>query len=191
MTSPEVGIGQPKEYLGGHLAIGALTLVEAWVPIILYYSWQKSKLEKLNYNTWYSDSWKTMSYGGFVTYFLAFLFWAISFAYKEKTSFLYIGMLFFFGAFYGFYITAQTIIFQFQAIKNYSMLDIGLKKSEIWGVTGFYMGFQLIASFIGHHYIFDSIWYLLSAEIDEWCGNHPGVCDDYSAFLVKGSDSWN
>ena len=129
---------------------------------------------------WYEDSWKAMTYGSVVTYGLAFLFWLISFANHSKTSYLYIAMLFFFGAFYGFYITAQTIIFQFQAIRNYSMLDMNhLKKSEIWGVTGTYMGVQVIMAFLGQHYLFDSIMYLLSAEIKEWCENHPGVCDDY------------
>ena len=119
-----------------------------------------------------------MTYGSVVTYGLAFLFWLISFANKSTTSYLYIGMLLFFGAFYGFYITAQTIIFQFQAIKDYSP-DMYLKKSEIWGVTGTYMGIQVIASWLGQHFLFDSIMYLLSAEIKEWCENHPGVCDDY------------
>jgi len=119
-----------------------------------------------------------MTYGGVVTYGLAFLFWLISFANKSTTSYLYIGMLFFFGAFYGFYITAQTIIFQFQAIKDYYP-DMYLKKSEIWGVTGTYMGIQVIASWLGQHFLIDSIMYLLSAEIKEWCENHPGVCDDY------------
>ena len=120
-----------------------------------------------------------MTYGSVVTYGLAFLFWLISFANHSTTSYLYIGMLFFFGAFYGFYITAQTIIFQFQAIREFNPAQMYLKKSEIWGVTGTYMGVQVISAWLGQHFLIDSIMYLLSAEIKEWCENHPGVCDDY------------
>ena len=167
MGSPsgEFTIGPPADYFGGHLAIGMITFLEAAVPIILYYAWQKTRLEKLGHNDWYVDSWKAMSYGSFITFFLAFLFWTISFAGKAKTSYLYIGMLFIFAGIYGFYITAQTIIFQFQAIKGYSAYDSTLKKCEIWAVTGTYMFVQTVAAWLGQHYLFDSIKYLLSAEI--------------------------
>ena len=128
-----------------------------------------------------------MTYGSFITFFLAFLFWTISFAGKAKTSYLYFGMLFIFGGIYGFYITAQTIIFQFQAIKGFSAVEANLKKSEVWGVTGTYMAIQVCAAWIGQHYLFDSIKYLLSAEIKEWCEDHPGVCDDYG--VLQRSDN--
>ena len=128
-----------------------------------------------------------MTYGSFITFFLSFLSWTISFVGKAKTSYFYFGMLIFFGGIYGFYITAQTIIFQFQAIKGYSGYDSTLTKKEIWGVTGTYMAVQVIMSFIGQHYLFDSVKYLLSAEIKEWCEEHPGVCDDYG--VLERSDA--
>ena len=128
-----------------------------------------------------------MTYGSFITFFVSFLFWTISFAGNAKTSYLYFGMLLLFGGIYGFYITAQTIIFQFQAIKGYSAYDSTLTKKEIWGVTGTYMAVQVIASFIGQHYLWDSVKYLLSAEIKQWCEDHPGVCDDYG--VLERSDN--
>merc|ERR1712060_940071 len=106
--------------------------------------------------------------------------WAISFAGKSTTSYLYLGMLVLFGGLYGFYITASTIIFQFQAIRGYDMSDAMLEKKEIWGTFGIYTVIQLIASFLGQHYLYDSVMYLLSAEIKEWCEAHPGVCEDYN-----------
>ena len=128
-----------------------------------------------------------MTYGSFITFFLAFLFWTISFAGNAKTSYLYFDMLLIFGGIYGFYITAQTIIFQFQAIKGYNSLDSSIQKKEIWGVTGTYMAIQLVAAFLGQHYLFDSVKYLLSAEIKEWCEEHPGVCDYYG--VLSRSDN--
>ena len=67
------------------------------------------------------------------------------------------------------------------------MLDTALPKMEIWGVFGTYLGAQLFAHFIGTHYLWDSVMYLLSAEIKEWCENHPGVCEDYG--VLKPSDN--
>merc|ERR1712060_286811 len=173
-------IGPPSQYAGGHAAIGVTLLIEAALPIILYYSWQKSRLDMLNgTNMWYKYSWETMTWGGLVTFAMSFLFWAISFAGKSTTSYLYFGMLLLFGGLYGFYITASTIIFQFQAIRGYTS-HATLMKSEIWGTFGIYTVIQLIASFIGQHYLLDSVMYLLSAEIKEWCEDHPGVCEDYN-----------
>ena len=43
MSSPnsaaEYSIKPPQDYIGGHIAIGMVTLVEAVAPIILYYAW--------------------------------------------------------------------------------------------------------------------------------------------------------
>ena len=32
-------IGQPNEYIGGHIAIGVVTFLETFLPVILYYAW--------------------------------------------------------------------------------------------------------------------------------------------------------
>ena len=32
-------IGPPADYVGGHLAIGMVTFIEAALPLILYYTW--------------------------------------------------------------------------------------------------------------------------------------------------------
>lgn len=120
-----------------------------------------------------------MGYGHFLTFLLPFIFWAVSFVGSSSTSYLYIGMLAIFGGMFGFYVVAQTIIFQFQGIKGYTS-ENGLDKVEIWGVFGVYAAVQLIMAFLGQHYFIDSIMYLLSAEIKDWCEAHPGVCEDYS-----------
>merc|ERR1712228_710363 len=99
---------------------------------------------------------------------------------------LYVGMLMIFGGLYGFYNVATTIIFQFQAIKGYNMMDSSLAKSEIWGAFGVYSAVQVMAAFIGEHYLLGSIFYLLSSGIKEWCENHPSVCDDYSVLEHEG-----
>ena len=142
----------------------------------------------LNYNHWYDCSWKTMTWGGFITFFVPFLFWTISFAGKPSTSYLYIGILFLFGGLYGWYVIASTIIYQFQAIRGYSTMDTSLKKSEIWGTFGIYAGIQIIAAFIGQHYLIDSVFYLLSTQIKDWCEDHPGVCSDYGVLPPKEDD---
>ena len=178
----EYKVGPPSDYVGGHIAIGVVTFVEMALPVILYYTWQNDRLKKLTSNDWYVDSWKTMTWGGCITYFLAFLFWTISFAGKSDTSYLYLFMLMLFGGLYGFYITASTIIYQFQAIRGYSSMDSSLAKSEIWGVTGGYMAIQMFAAFLGQHYLWDSVMYLLSSEIKEWCDAHPGICEDTMMF---------
>ena len=39
---PEDGIftvGPPEQYVGGHIAIGVVTFIEAALPVILYYAW--------------------------------------------------------------------------------------------------------------------------------------------------------
>ena len=130
-------------------------------------------------NNWYSDSWKAMTWGQLTTFSIAFFFWCGSFANTSTGSYLYLFVLAAFAGLYGFYITATTIIFQFQAIKGFSTMDNGLKESEIWGAFGIYTAVQVMAAFLGQHYLFDSVMYLLSAEIKEWCEAHPGVCDDY------------
>ena len=138
-------------------------------------------------NPWYKHAWKTMTWGQLITFTVAFTFWATSFIHKSTASYLYLGMLFLFGGLYGFYVTASTIIFQFQAVRNYNMADSALPKMEIWGFFGTYLSTQLIASFLGTHYLWDSVMYLLSAEIKEWCEDHPGVCDDYG--VLQRSDN--
>ena len=32
-------IGAPDQYVGGHVAIGVVTLLESFLPVILYYGW--------------------------------------------------------------------------------------------------------------------------------------------------------
>ena len=190
MSSPSTGtydIGPPSDYAGGHAAIGTTLFVEAALPIILYYAWMKPRLDDMSYNVWYMYAWKAMTWGSLISYGIAFVFWATSFVHKSTASYLYIGMLLAFAGLYGFYITATTIIFQFQAIKGYSMLDTNLPKMEIWGFFGTFLGSQLFAHFIGTHYLWDSVMYLLSAEIKEWCENHPGVCEDYG--VLNKSDN--
>ena len=41
MSSPsgEFTIGPPADYVGGHIAIGVVTFLEAALPVILYYTW--------------------------------------------------------------------------------------------------------------------------------------------------------
>jgi len=38
-TTGEYTIKPPQDYIGGHIAIGMITLIEAVTPIILYYAW--------------------------------------------------------------------------------------------------------------------------------------------------------
>ena len=86
-------------------------------------------------NPWYKHAWKTMTWGQLITFTVAFTFWATSFIHKSTASYLYLGMLFLFGGLYGFYVTASTIIFQFQAVRNFNMAGT-LPKMEIWGFFG-------------------------------------------------------
>ena len=171
-------IGEPKDYLGGHVAIGMVTLLEAVIPIVLYYAWMNPRFDSWVANTWYKDSWSAMTYGHFITFFIPFIFWCLSFMAKNAMSYLYVGILALFGSLFGGYVIATTIIYQFQAIKGYSMVD-GFEKWEIWTSFGLYLFSQLMFSFIGEHYFLDSIFYLLSSNVKDWCEEHPGVCSDY------------
>merc|ERR1712051_14273 len=150
-------IGEPKDYLGGHVAIGMVTLLEAAIPIVLYYAWMNPRFDSWVANTWYKDSWSAMTYGHFITFFIPFIFWCLSFMAKNAMSYLYVGMLVVFGSLFGGYVIATTIIYQFQAIKGYSMVD-GFEKWEIWTSFGLY---------------------LFSSNVKDWCEEHPGVCSDY------------
>ena len=171
-------IGQPSEYIGGHIAIGVVTLLETILPVILYYAWMHPRLELMANNTWYAYAWKAATYGGFITFFFPFLFWCMSFMAKNIFSYLYIGILVIFGGLFGSYISGTTIIYQFQGIKNYASGD-DLMVDEIWWFFGVYAFTQLTMAFIGQHYLMDSIFYLLAANIKDWCEAHPGVCQDY------------
>ena len=115
-----------------------MTFFEAAIPVILYYAWQKNDLDDLTSNTWYKYAWKSMTYGGFIAFIIPFFFWCLSFAEKNIFSYLYIAMLVLFAGLYGGYITATTIIFQFQAIKGYSTGDY-LDLSDIWWFFGAYL----------------------------------------------------
>merc|ERR1719362_658680 len=123
MASPnpnsQFEIGPPADYVGGHIAIGVVTFLEAAVPVILYYAWQKKKLDDDTMNTWYSNSWKSMTYGGFISFIVPFLFWCMSFAKNDIFSYLYVAMLLVFGGLYGSFVTAHTNIFLFRAIRWY------------------------------------------------------------------------
>ena len=55
-TGENFTIGAPKDYLGGHVAIGMITLLEAVIPIILYYSWMEPRINDWAANTWYKYS---------------------------------------------------------------------------------------------------------------------------------------
>lgn len=56
-------IGAPDQYIGGHIAIGMVTLLQTVLPVLIYYVWQHDKLEMLTWNPWYVYSWKGMAYG--------------------------------------------------------------------------------------------------------------------------------
>ena len=58
-------------------------------------------------------------------------------------------------------------------------MEANLEKDEIWWFFGVYLFTQVVFAFIGEHYMIDSIFYLLSANIKDWCEAHPGVCADY------------
>ena len=127
------------------------------------------------FNSWYKYAWKSMTYGGFIAFFIPFFFWCLSFAEKNIFAYLYVAILVLFAGIYGGYVTATTIIFQFQAIKDYATGD-DLELSDIWWFFGGYLATQLFASWIGQHYMLDSIFYLLASNIKDWCEDHPGVC---------------
>ena len=177
-TGETFSIGAPKDYLGGHVAIGMITLLEAAIPITLYYAWMHPRIDDWAANTWYKYSWKAAAYGHFITFIIPFLFWCLSFMAKNTMSYLYVGMLLVFGSLFGGYVVATTVIYQFQAIKGYSAVD-GFEKWEIWTYFGLYAFTQVLFQFIGEHYFLDSIFYLLSSNVKEWCEAHPGVCKDY------------
>ena len=158
-------IGPPKDYLGGHIAIGMVTLIEAALPAILWFAWQRGEINNNQLNVWYKYSWKSMSYGGLIAFFIPFLFWCMSFSDNNTLSYLYVAMLVLFAGLYGSYVTASTIIFQFQGIRNYNSMDSKVAKDDIWAFFGVYTGVQLLAAFIGQHYLFDSVMYLLAANI--------------------------
>ena len=151
------------------MVIGTFDFLEAITPLIVYFAWAKPRIEKLEYNPWYSRSWRTMAYGGATTFSIAFFFWLISFEKSVLTSKIYVFCALLFGGLYGFYVIASTIIYQFQALRNYTASDHSLEESEIWWSYGIYFAAQLFAAFMGQHYIIDSIMYVAAEDIKEWC----------------------
>ena len=90
MSNPETQqftIGEPKDYLGGHVAIGIVTLLEAAIPITLYYAWMHPRIETWVSNTWYKNSWAAAAYGHFITFLIPFIFWCLSFIAKNTMFF--------------------------------------------------------------------------------------------------------
>ena len=178
-------VGEPSEYVGGHIAIGVVTLLQAAIPVTLYYAWMKPRLDMMSGNTWYADAWGAATYGGFITYIIPFFFWCLSFISDNTFAYLYVGMLIIFGGIFGSYISGTTYIYQMQAIKWFmpetELMDI----DEIWWFFGAYLSSQLLFGFIGEHYLMDSIFYLLSSNIKDWCEDHPGVCQDYGVLKMK------
>ena len=80
-----------------------------------------------------------MTWGHLATFSTALTFWALSLAHKTWTSKIYIVTLLLFADLYGFAITANTIIFQFLAIRTYNNEDYPhLPEMEIWGFFGIY-----------------------------------------------------
>merc|ERR1712013_20206 len=177
-TEGQFSIGAPSQYIGGHIAIGVITLLETIVPLIMYYTWQQRKLMAYPNNDWYKYSWKAATYGGFIAYFFPFLFWCLSFMDKNMFSYIYMGVLVLFGGVYGGYVIFTTMVYQFQAVNTWTTGD-GLPIWEVWTFFGVYLFVQIIFAFIGEHYLMDSIFYLMSANIKDWCEEHPGVCSDY------------
>lgn len=180
-TPPDTGsftVGPPKDYIGGHIALGIVTLLEAAIPAILFYTWQHSRLASVSTNVWWPYSWKAMTYGGFLAFIFPFVFWCLSFIDKPIMAYLYLGFLMLFGGLYGGYVIMTTIIYQFQAVRGYSAGE-GFTLEEVWVTFGVYLASQLLMGGIGEHFLVDSVFYLLSAEIKQWCEDHPGVCTDY------------
>ena len=80
MADPAPGdqftVGPPKDYVGGHITIGLVMFLEAAIPVILYYTWQYSRLASISAaNHWWECSWKAMTYGGFLAFIVPFFFW--------------------------------------------------------------------------------------------------------------------
>ena len=174
----QFSIGAPSQYIGGHIAIGIVTLLETVIPVVLYYAWQHDELDDYASNNWYKYAWKAATYGGFITYFIPFLFWCLSFMAKNIFSYIYMGVLVLFGGLFGSYVIFTTVVYSFNAANTYSAGE-GLEYNEIWWFFGIYTMAQVIFAFVGEHYLMDSIFYLMSANIKDWCEEHPGVCSDY------------
>ena len=177
-TTPSFEVGPPKDYVGGHVALGIVTMLEAAIPAILYYTWQHPRLASVTGNDWWVYSWKAMTYGGFLAFIFPFVFWCLSFIDKPIMAYLYLGFLVLFGGLYGGYVVMTTIIYQFQAIRGYSSSGV-FTLEEVWVTFGVYTAAQFLFSGIANHFLIDSVFYLLSAEIQQWCEEHPGVCTDY------------
>lgn len=50
MSDGIFSIGAPDQYIGGHVAIGMVTLLETALPVTIYYLWQHDKLADLSAN---------------------------------------------------------------------------------------------------------------------------------------------
>ena len=87
--------------------------LEMVTPLLVYMFWAKPRIEKLEYNFWYKRSWRTMAYGGFMSFSMALFFWITSFEKSVVASKIYIASSLVFGGLYGFYVIASTIIYQF------------------------------------------------------------------------------
>ena len=176
---------EPEQYLPGHIIIGVFDFLEAITPLIIYFSWAKPRIEKLEYNPWYKHSWRTMAYGSFMSFSIAFFFWMTSFEKSVVASKIYVASSLVFGGLYAFYVIASTIIYQFQAVRNYRASDHSLEESEIWWAFGIYLASQVFAAFIGQHYIIDSYMYVAAEHIKDWCEERSEFCTYFSVLDVN------
>merc|ERR1712032_1357528 len=109
-------IKDPKEYLGGHIAIGLTLIAQTAVPIILkiYYAdrYPNDRLEGLTKNVWYQNAWYSLAYGGasWVFWWPA-MAWLFAFIPQEWSAKSFLFLFVTFGIYQGLFAAAQTIIF--------------------------------------------------------------------------------
>ena len=99
--------------------------------------------------------------------------------YVNTMSYIYLATVVVFGGIFGGYITMTTMTYQFQAIRTMDYLN-KISVDEVWWFFGAYILTQIVAGFIGKHYIMDSIYFLMASNIKEWCEDHADVCTNYN-----------
>ena len=181
-------IEDKSAYLGAYLYIGFSNIIMAVLPMILWFAYAKSHVDGTT-NMWFEYSWKGLWIGSVISYALPSLLWLLAFANSNGLQLAYLGSWILLSVLGGFYLFVSTLVyFSFAIVKYTTSTDIST--TDIWITLGVYAAISVIDMVLTYRSAWGSILYMMASDVQAWCNDHPGTCDDW-ALLSRSEEGMN
>ena len=178
MEESKFMIQEPKAYIGGHITLWLVSVIQTVVPITLWYVWRKPEIGAPSINLWFSNSWKAMWIGSVSANGLQALLWPLTFTSSRTMHLIYIGLWTILGLVPNVMVFLTVVIYLLVATNRYEDHP-DVNEEELYYTLLAYIPTEFILGVLVKEYLWDSFMYMRSEEVQSWCDKHFDVCDDY------------